>query len=215
MRSLTLTSADQLMVAAGLAACLIWTLFATGAMAINTFSSSSQDAAAARTQAYYERLIADRQARLNSAVARLSSSAGSMDGLAKAVTERHAALAMLLTDLHGAPGAAQALAPIQPAALSGKAPADQIQSIENDQERMVAAAEGYAHSRADRLRLAFHLGRARSLILLRQRRLQRRAWRSVDRGQGPARPSPPCWMWTKASPAASRARRRTSTRFAP
>ena len=116
-----------------------------------------QDAEAARTQAYYERLIADRQARLNSAVARLSSSAGTLDGLARAVTERHAALAMLLTDLHGAPGTAASLAPIQPVALRGKAPADQIRSVENDQERLVTAAEGYAHSRADRLRLAFRL----------------------------------------------------------
>jgi murein DD-endopeptidase MepM/ murein hydrolase activator NlpD len=157
IRSFVLTSADQVVVAASVAACLTWTVFATGAMAINALSASSQDAVAAKTQAYYERLIADRQARLNSAVARLSSSAGSMDGLARAVTERHAALAMLLTNLHGAPGAAAALAPIQPAALSGKAPADQIQSIENDQERLVTAAEGYAHSRADRLRLAFHL----------------------------------------------------------
>jgi murein DD-endopeptidase MepM/ murein hydrolase activator NlpD len=157
VRSFVLTSANQMIVAISVAACLAWTLFATGAMAIGAFSASSRDAVAAQTQAYYERLIADRQALLNSAVTRLSSSAGSMDGLARAVTERHAALAMLLTDLHGAPGAAAALTPIQPAALSGKPPADQIQSVENDQERLVTAAEGYAHSRADRLRLAFHL----------------------------------------------------------
>ncbi len=157
MRSFVLTSADQVIVAASLAACLTWTLFATGSMAISAFSGASQDAIAAKTQAYYERLIADRQARLNSAVARLSSTAGSMDGLAKAVTERHAALAMLLSDLHGAPGAAQALAPIKPQDLASKSPTDQIKSVENDQERLVAAAEGYAHSRADRLRLAFHL----------------------------------------------------------
>ena len=157
VRSFVLTSADQVIVAASVAACLTWTLIATGAVAIGAVSASSQDAVAAKTQAYYERLIADRQARLNSAVARISSGAGSMDGLARAVTERHAALAMLLTDLHGAPGAAQALAPVQVAALSGKSPADQIQSVENDQERMVTAAEGYAHSRADRLRLAFRL----------------------------------------------------------
>jgi murein DD-endopeptidase MepM/ murein hydrolase activator NlpD len=157
VRSFVLTPIDQAVVAAGVAVCLAWTLLATGAMAISALSASSQDDAVAKTQAYYERLIADRQARLNSAVARLSSSAGSMDGLARAVTERHAALAMLLTDLHGAPGAAAALAPIPPATLSGKAAADQIQSVENDQERMVTAAEGYAHSRAERLRLAFHL----------------------------------------------------------
>lgn len=157
VRSFVMTTADQVIVCASLAACLTWTLFATGSMALGALSSTSADAIAAKTQAYYERLIADRQARLNSAVARLSSSAGSMDGLARAVTERHAALAMLLTDLHGAPGAAQALAPINPTALSGQSPTDQIKSIENDQQRLVTAAESYAHTRADRLRLAFHL----------------------------------------------------------
>jgi murein DD-endopeptidase MepM/ murein hydrolase activator NlpD len=157
VRSFVLTTSDQLVVAASIAACLTWTLFATGSMAFSALSASSQDAEAARTQAYYERLIADRQARLNSAVARLTSSSGTLDGLARAVTERHAALAMLLTDVHGAPGAMEALAPIKPETLKGKSPTDQIQSIENDQERLVTAAEGYAHSRADRLRLAFHL----------------------------------------------------------
>jgi murein DD-endopeptidase MepM/ murein hydrolase activator NlpD len=157
IRSFVLTTADQVIVAAALTACLTWTLFATGSMALGAFSASSQDAIAAKTQAYYERLIADRQARLNSAVAFISSSRGNMDGLARAVTERHAALAMLLSDLHGAPGALAALAPIKPEALQGKSPSDQIQSVESDQERLVTAAEGYAHSRADRLRLAFHL----------------------------------------------------------
>jgi murein DD-endopeptidase MepM/ murein hydrolase activator NlpD len=157
VRSFVLTTADQVIVAASLAACLTWTLFATGSMALSAVSASSADAIAAKTQAYYERLIADRQARLNSAVARLSSSNGTMEGLAKAVTERHAALAMLLTDMHGAPGAMAALAPVKPEALQGKSPTDQIQSIEEDQQRLVAAADGYAHSRADRLRLAFHL----------------------------------------------------------
>jgi len=157
MRSFVLTTSDQLAGAACIAACLTWTLFATGAMAIGALTATSQDAVAARTQAYYERLISDRQARLSSAVARLSSTAGSLDGLAKSVTERHAALAMLLTDMHGAPGAMAALAPVKPEALQGKSPNDQIQSIQTDQDRMVTAAEGYAHSRADRLRLAFHL----------------------------------------------------------
>jgi murein DD-endopeptidase MepM/ murein hydrolase activator NlpD len=157
VRSFVLSTADQVVVAACIAACLTWTLFATGAMAVNALSATSQDAIAAKTQAYYERLIADRQARLNSAVARLSSTAGSLDGLARSVTERHAALAMLLTDMHGAPGAMAALAPVKPEALQGRSPTDQIQSIQQDQDRLVAAAEGYAHSRADRLRLAFHL----------------------------------------------------------
>jgi murein DD-endopeptidase MepM/ murein hydrolase activator NlpD len=157
IRSFVLTTADQVVVAAGLAALLTWTLFATGAMAVNAFSSSSEEAVAAKTQAYYERLIADRQARLNSAVARLSSSAGTLDGLARAVTERHAALAMLLNDVHGGGGGLADLAPAKSEALAARSPADQIHAVEQDQDRMVTAAAGYAHDRADRLRLAFHL----------------------------------------------------------
>lgn len=157
VRSFVLTTTDQVVAAAAVAACLTWTLFATGAMVASVFSANSADAAAAKTQAYYERLIADRQARLNSAVALVSSSRGSLDGLARAVTERHAALAMLLNDIRGAPGAMAALVPVKAQAMQTGSPADQIQSVEKDQDRMVAAAEGYAHSRAERLRLAFHL----------------------------------------------------------
>jgi murein DD-endopeptidase MepM/ murein hydrolase activator NlpD len=157
VRSFVLTTADQVAGVCGAAACIVWTLFATVSMVVSALAGGSEEAAAAKTQAYYERLIADRQARLNSAVALVSSTAGSMDGLARAVTERHAALAMLLSDVKGAPGAFAALAPLKPFALAGKAPADQIQAVERDQERLVEAAAGYAKSRADRLRLAFHL----------------------------------------------------------
>jgi murein DD-endopeptidase MepM/ murein hydrolase activator NlpD len=157
VRSFVVTTVDQVMVLGAVSAIAVWTLFATGAMVVNAVSGASQDAVAAKTQAYYERLIADRQARLNSAVARLSSSNGSMDGVAKAVTERHAALAMLLSDVKGAPGAFAALIPIKPGDVKGRSPTEQIQAVEKDQDRLVEAAEGYAKSRADRLRLAFHL----------------------------------------------------------
>ena len=77
-----------------------------------------------------------------------------MDGLARAVTERHAALAMLLSGLHGAPAG---LAPLKLGAPFAKTPAEQIQAVEADQTRLVEAADGYAKSRADRLRMAFRL----------------------------------------------------------
>jgi murein DD-endopeptidase MepM/ murein hydrolase activator NlpD len=157
IRSFVLTTADQVLVVAGVAALLTWTLIATGAMAVSAICGASQDAVIAKTQAYYERLIADRQARLNSAVARLTSSAGSLDGLARAVTERHAALAMLLSDMHGGGAGIPNLAPTKPESLAARSPTDQIRAVEQDQDRMVAAAAGYAHDRADRLRLAFHL----------------------------------------------------------
>jgi murein DD-endopeptidase MepM/ murein hydrolase activator NlpD len=157
VHAFVLTTANQLGGAAAAAAFLVWTLVATGSMAVSAMSASSQDALAARTRAYYERLIADRQARLNSAVAMITSRSGTLEQLARTVADRHAALGLLLTDVRGAPDALAALSPIKPDALKYRSAAEQIQSIEEDQARIAAAAEGFAHSRADRLRLAFHL----------------------------------------------------------
>jgi murein DD-endopeptidase MepM/ murein hydrolase activator NlpD len=154
VRTFVLSTSHQVLAAVGLALLLTWTSFTTVSLVVSMALGSSQDAVAARTQAYYERLIADRQARLNAAMARLSGGSGSMDALAHIVAERHAALALLFTGLH--PGAA-AVNPMPTAALVGRSPTDQIQAVVKDQDRLLAAAEGYAHSRAERLRLAFHL----------------------------------------------------------
>jgi murein DD-endopeptidase MepM/ murein hydrolase activator NlpD len=112
----------------------------------------------ARTQAKYERWIADRQARLNSAVAQLNSSSSSFEDLAATMERRHQALAMLLTDIKGQPGAVAALTPTLAAPMPDKgAPLARIQAVRLDQEKVIEAAETYAKSRADRLRLAFRL----------------------------------------------------------
>lgn len=157
MRSFVLTSERQAAFAALTALVLVWTLISTVTLIGNALALNSGERAAARTRAYYERLIADRQARLNSAVAELSQAHGSLGGLAEAIEKRHAALALLLNEVRGAPGAAEALAPIKPTAMAGRSPADQIQSVMADQERMVSAAESFARTRAERLRLAFRL----------------------------------------------------------
>jgi murein DD-endopeptidase MepM/ murein hydrolase activator NlpD len=155
MRTFTLTTGRQLGFCGLAAAVLGWTLISTAAVTLNAFALSAGEQAAAKTKAYYERLIADRQARLNSAVAELSETSGSLEGLAATIESRHAALAMLLTNVGGAPGA---LAAIKPVALPADRPAiDQIRSVRLDQDRLVAAAESYAKTRADRLRLAFRL----------------------------------------------------------
>ncbi len=157
MYSLVLSPAQQVTVAVCALTCLIATVASLATLAFGAVAASASEQAAIKTQAYYERLIADRQARLNSAVAALSSNTGSVQGLAQVVEARHAALATLLTDIKGAPGAASALAPVQATALQDRSPAAQIQAVQADQERMVAAAEGLARTRADRLKLAFRL----------------------------------------------------------
>src|ERR1700735_1488618 len=66
---------------------------------------------------------------------------------------------MLLTDMKGTPGAAQALTPvIDKAVASNDAnPAHIVDTVRVSQEQLLDAADVFAKSRADRLRLAFRL----------------------------------------------------------
>ncbi|WP_421931583.1 M23 family metallopeptidase [Phenylobacterium sp.] len=160
MRAFVLTTGKQLTFASILAVCALWMGVCTAAMMVNAMALSATDQEIARTQAKYERWIADRQARLNSAVAQLNASNGSVDELAMTIEKRHAALAMLLTDVKGAPGLTQALAPtIQRASHvpAGTNPMRRIELVRASQERLIDAADNFAKSRADRLRLAFRL----------------------------------------------------------
>ena len=158
MRGFVLTTERQLLMAAGVAAAGLWMGVATAATLITFFTPSKGDQEVARTEARYERWIADRDARLSSAVAQLSASGGSLQELANTVEKRHEALALLLTNVGGAPGAARALAPdLAVATLPDASPAQRIQTVQQDQDRLIDAAETFAKNRADRLKLAFRL----------------------------------------------------------
>ena len=111
MRAFVLTTGKQMIGAGTVAACALWMGVCTAAMLVNAMALSGHDQELARMQAKSERLVADREARLNSAVAQLTAAEGGVDQLAITVEKRHAALAMLLTDIKGAPGVALALAP--------------------------------------------------------------------------------------------------------
>lgn len=160
MRGFVLTTRQQILAASVVALCALWMGVATANMLMDALGATRTDRELARMQARSERLVADREARLNSAVAQLNAANGSVDGLAATVEKRHAALALLLTDLKGAPGVTQALAPtIQQAAQSapGASPMRRIALIQAGQERLIDAADNFAKGRADRLRLAFRL----------------------------------------------------------
>jgi murein DD-endopeptidase MepM/ murein hydrolase activator NlpD len=159
MKGFVLTARKQMVVASGVAAAALWMGVCTAAMLVNVLSASATDREVARTQAKYERWIADRQARLNSAVAQLNASSGSSEELALVVEKRHAALALLLTDLKSAPGAAEALTPAINRALSAQDsnPIRRVETVRIGQEQLLDAADSFAKSRADRLRLAFRL----------------------------------------------------------
>jgi type VI protein secretion system component VasK len=111
MRGYVLTTGKQLTAAAVVTLCALWMGICTAAMMVNAMALSATDQELARMQAKSERWVADREARLNSAVAQLNAANGSIDTLATTVEKRHAALALLLTDVKGAPGLTQALAP--------------------------------------------------------------------------------------------------------
>jgi murein DD-endopeptidase MepM/ murein hydrolase activator NlpD len=159
MKGYVLTPRKQMIAASGVAAAALWMGVCSAAMLVNMLSASSADREVARTQAKNERWIADRQARLNSAVAQLNASSGSGQEFAANIEKRHAALALLLTDLKGAPGAAEALTPAINRALASNDtnPAHRIDQIRIGQEQLLDAADSFAKSRADRLRLAFRL----------------------------------------------------------
>lgn len=152
-KAFSLSTQLQASIAATVALAGLWLMAATGYLFVQPILQRADESASVKTKNYYERLIADRQARLDTAVAQLSGGQGGVKGVAEEIARRHAALAMLLTGVKGG----NIIAPISPDALKTKSPVDQIRSVQADQERMVVAAEDYARTRADRLRMAFKL----------------------------------------------------------
>ncbi len=160
MRSFVLTTGRQMAIAGGVAAGALWMGVSTASLLVGALSASNHDQQLARLQAKSERLVADREARLNSAMVQLNQAEGGIGALASSVERRHAALAMLLTEFKGEPGAQAALQPAIIKATSASAevsPLRRIELVRAGQERLIDAADDYAKSRGDRLRLAFRL----------------------------------------------------------
>ncbi|OYW30181.1 MAG: peptidase M24 [Caulobacter sp. 12-67-6] len=156
MRGYVFSTNKQLLAATAVGCAALWMGVCTAAMMVNALAVSSTDQQVIKQRAYYERLNADRQARLNSAVAQLSATNGSLDELAASVEKRHSALAMLVSDFKGVPGAAEALK-TNPPRLLAATPVQRIQATRMDQERLIDNAETFAKSRAERLRLAMRM----------------------------------------------------------
>lgn len=158
MKGVVLTPGRQMVFAAAVLGLAIWVAVSSVAILVGAVTQSRSDRELARMQARSERWVADREARLNSAVAQLNASGATLGGLADSIEKRHAALALLLTDLRGEPGAMAALSPaLRGAPDAGENPLERIASVQASQERLVDAADDYARGRADRLRLAFRL----------------------------------------------------------
>ncbi len=157
VHGLTMTTGRQLALCGILTGGALWLGVATASMLLSALSAGPDEQQAIHTKAYYERLIADRQARLNSAVAQLSGSGSSMEELVQSIEKRHVALALLLTQVKGEPGLAAALKPEPLKDFAGRSAVDGVRAVKADQDRLIAQAETFAKSRADRLRLAFRL----------------------------------------------------------
>ncbi|MBU2094834.1 MAG: M23 family metallopeptidase [Alphaproteobacteria bacterium] len=159
MKAFVLTTRKQLIIAGGVVGGAMWMGVCTAAMLVNLMSASTADRDIAKLKAQSERYVADRQARLDSAMARLDAASGSNANAATSIEKRHAALALLLTDMKGSPGASAALTPAINRALAGHDvnPVRRVEMVRIGQEQLLDAADNFAKGRADRLRLAFRM----------------------------------------------------------
>lgn len=157
VRGWVLTPGRQIALAFGAVLMGGWVLASSGAFAYDLITRSRADDAVVRARAASERLNADLQARLDSAVVRMTATTGSLDEMAQMVERRHAALTQVMTMFHDVDGAEQALRPSTPAAATDMPPVRRIMAVRLDQERLIDRAEDFAQTRAERLRLAFRL----------------------------------------------------------
>lgn len=134
-----------------------WFLVASGGFAYDLVMQSQSSRTVARSRAEAQRLNADLQARLDSAVVRMSATTGSLDEMAQMVERRHAALTQVMGMFRGVDGAQAALAPSPPLNPATSSPIQRMLAVRLDQERLIARAETVAQTRAERLRLAFRL----------------------------------------------------------
>ncbi len=152
-----LTSGRQKLLAGVAVVAGAWMLMATGGFIFTALAQSNASEQVARTRAASERANADLQARLESAVARMSATTGSLDEMAQMIERRHAALTDVMSMFRGVDGAEEALAPARGLDPDKNSPVGRMVSIKADQERLIERAENFAQTRAERLRLAFRL----------------------------------------------------------
>ncbi len=162
MTALTLSPRLQITAAGAVAGLGLWLLISTAAVLAGLALGGRGDGEAAHVRAHYERLIADRDARLDSALAQLNDTGSSVQTLAQSAERRNAALVLLLTGAHADAGLAdsglaQALTPASAASFAGRQPAEALDAVKADQDRLIDQAETWAKSRAERLRLAYRL----------------------------------------------------------
>jgi murein DD-endopeptidase MepM/ murein hydrolase activator NlpD len=156
-RGYVLTTPKQVALATALCGLAVWVILASASTLSALVWRGSADQQVAEVTSRYERADAELRARYETALARLSQSSGSVDELARNIERRHAALTRVMSQFRGVAGAEQALAPEVASDDKSRSPLERVLAVRADQERLIAKAETFAHSRAERLRLAFRL----------------------------------------------------------
>jgi murein DD-endopeptidase MepM/ murein hydrolase activator NlpD len=156
-RGYVLTPGRQMMMAGVAAVAAAWTLIASGGFVFDMVVSSRADDEIVRARAASERLNADLQARLETAVVRMSATTGGLDEMADMVERRHAALSGVMGMFRGVDGAETIMAPTPAPQPGTSSPVQRIVAVRMDQERLIERAGDFAQTRAERLRLAFRL----------------------------------------------------------
>ncbi|WP_309627860.1 peptidoglycan DD-metalloendopeptidase family protein [Brevundimonas sp.] len=157
IRGYVLTSGKQMMMASVAIAAAAWTLVASGGFIFDMVARSQADSEVVKARAASERLNADLQARLETAVVRMSATTGGLDEMARMVERRHAALTNVMGMFRGVDGAEAALTPSPALSATEARPVQRIVAVRMDQERLIERAGDFAQTRAERLRLAFRL----------------------------------------------------------
>jgi murein DD-endopeptidase MepM/ murein hydrolase activator NlpD len=157
VRGYRLTTGRQMILAGAAALAIGWTLVASGGFLFDLVARSQADSQVVRARAASERVNADLQARLETAVVRMSATNGSLEEMAQMVEHRHAALTGVMSMFHGVPGAQSALQPAAGLNPANHTPVQRVMAVRLDQERLITRAGTFAQTRAERLRLAFRL----------------------------------------------------------
>jgi murein DD-endopeptidase MepM/ murein hydrolase activator NlpD len=157
VQAYALTARRQILMGAVALGLVGWGLVASCGFVIDMIGVSKAERSVAEARATSERVNADLQARLETAVVRMTASTGSLEELAQMVERRHAALTQVMGMFHGVDGAELELQPIIATDSDGRTPTERMSAVRMDQERLIARAQQFAETRAERLRLAFRL----------------------------------------------------------
>ena len=164
VQAYALTARRQILMGAMAVVLVSWCAIASCGFILDMVGVSRAERAVAQARATSERVNADLQARLETAVVRMTASTGSLEEMAQMVERRHAALTQVMGTFRGVDGAELELQPVVMSDSDSRTPIERMAAVRMDQERLIARAEQFADAilsleRFDRVEKATELGR--------------------------------------------------------